>query len=112
MEKQIKMARASNSKGLPASLRQRLKESRRNLKLSQDDLGKATGVTQAQISDIETGKTDARFSTLLEIARALDLEPVFVPRKMAVTLETFINPGKETSSQPLYSSEAFSDDNE
>ena len=49
--------------------------------LTQRALAQLAGTTQARISKIENGETDPRFSTLIEMARALDLELVLVPRR-------------------------------
>lgn len=47
--------------------------------LSQAELGRRLGVSGANLSRIERG-ADLRISTLLDIARALDLEPILVPK--------------------------------
>lgn len=49
--------------------------------LSQRALGKLVDVPQSHISKIERGGVDLRLSSLIEIARALDLEVALVPRK-------------------------------
>lgn len=43
-------------------------------KLTQAQLAEKIGVRQALISEVETGKTNAKLSTLYEIAHALDLD--------------------------------------
>jgi transcriptional regulator with XRE-family HTH domain len=57
-----------------------LRETRENKGLSQRELAKLAGVTQNHISKIENG-LDLRISSLVEVARALDLELALVPRK-------------------------------
>lgn len=42
--------------------------------LSQDELARKSRTRQATISDIENGKLDPRLSTIVAIARALDVE--------------------------------------
>ena len=49
--------------------------------LSQRALGAKAGMTQAQISMTEHGTVDLRLSSLMELARVLDLELMLVPRK-------------------------------
>ena len=49
--------------------------------LSQRALSERAGVPQSHISKIERGGVDLRHSSLVEIARALDLEVTLVPRK-------------------------------
>ena len=60
---------------------QALKAAREGKGLSQRALAKLAGVPQSHISKIESGAVDLRLSSLVEIARALDLEVTLVPRK-------------------------------
>ena len=56
--------------------------------LSQRTLSKLVDVPQSHISKIENGGVDLRLSSLVEIARALDLEVVLVPRKNLSAVNT------------------------
>jgi len=47
---------------------------------SQRDVSDRMKLTQAQLSRIESGASDVRLATFVELARILDLEPVLVPR--------------------------------
>lgn len=58
-----------------------LKEAREAKGLSQRALSKLVDVPQSHISKIENGGVDLRITSLVEIARALDLEVTLVPRK-------------------------------
>jgi transcriptional regulator with XRE-family HTH domain len=58
-----------------------LKSAREAKGLSQRALSKRTGVPQSHISKIENGGTDIRLSSLIELARALDLDLKLIPRK-------------------------------
>jgi transcriptional regulator with XRE-family HTH domain len=58
-----------------------LKAARERKGLSQRALGQKVGVPQSHISKIENNAVDLRLSSLIELARALDLELVLVPRK-------------------------------
>ena len=60
---------------------QELKAARQGKGLTQRALGSLTGLPQSHISKIETGTVDLKLSSLIELARVLDLEPVLVPRK-------------------------------
>jgi transcriptional regulator with XRE-family HTH domain len=53
----------------------RLRRVRRERALSQQDLVRMTGVSQATLSDLEQGKREARASTLRKLAEALGVEP-------------------------------------
>ena len=58
-----------------------LKAAREAKGLSQRALSERVGVPQSHISKIESGGVDLRLSSLVEMARALDLEVTLVPRK-------------------------------
>ena len=58
-----------------------LRSARETQGLSQRALSAMAGVPQSHISKIENGTVDLRVSTLVELARVLDLELVLVPRK-------------------------------
>jgi transcriptional regulator with XRE-family HTH domain len=55
---------------------------RRRAGLSQSALGAKVGLAQSHISKIERGTIDLQTSNLVEIARALDLELMLVPRQL------------------------------
>lgn len=57
-----------------------LKAAREEQGLSQRELGRRAGFPQAHISNIESGSVDLKVSSLIEIARALGLELMLVPR--------------------------------
>ena len=63
-------------------LTQSLKSARQEKNLSQRALSRKTGIQQTQISRIESGQADLRVSTLVELARSLDLEVVLIPRSL------------------------------
>jgi transcriptional regulator with XRE-family HTH domain len=58
-----------------------LKGARETMGLSQRALSAKSGLTQTHISRIENAAVDIQLSNLLELARALDLEVMLVPRK-------------------------------
>ena len=51
----------------------RLKEARITRKLSQEELGKAIGMSKPAISDIERGRRTTTIEKLVELADALDV---------------------------------------
>ena len=57
-----------------------IKNARRAKGWSQALLSKRLGIPQGHLSNIENGKTDLRVSSLIEIARMLDLEPMLIPK--------------------------------
>jgi HTH-type transcriptional regulator / antitoxin HipB len=66
---------------------QTLKQARLEQKLSQENLGRKLKIPQNHISAMETGKVDVRTSTLVSWARAVGLELIVVPRKLAPVIE-------------------------
>lgn len=58
-----------------------VREARIAKALTQKELGQRVGLPQSHISKIEKGTVDLKLSSLVEIARALDLELTLVPRK-------------------------------
>jgi HTH-type transcriptional regulator / antitoxin HipB len=73
-----------------------LKEAREKKGLSQRALSAQAGVPQSHISRIERGAVDLQLSSLIEIARVLDLELVTVPRKLVPAVQAIVR--TETSS--------------
>lgn len=55
--------------------------------LTQNELGQRVGLPQSHISKIEKGAVDLQLSSLVQIARALDLEVKLVPRKALAAVE-------------------------
>lgn len=52
-------------------LGQAIKHARQERNLTQEELGELVGVKKAQISKIENSATDARFTTILKVFKAL-----------------------------------------
>ncbi len=53
----------------------KLRKLRREQALSQQDIERETGISQATLSDLEQGKRGARTSTLRKLAEVLDVRP-------------------------------------
>ncbi len=51
----------------------RLREARRRRGLSQSEVSRSAGITQASLSNYETGKRELPLSTVLNLAAALDV---------------------------------------
>jgi len=64
-----------------ASIQDQLRQSREVKGLTQSDMGERIGQPQSAVSRIERGG-DIRVSTLLEMARVLEMEPVLVPKHL------------------------------
>ncbi len=69
-------------------------------KLSQRELSAKAGVPQSHISKIENGGSDIRLSSLIELARALELELVLVPRQVLPAVQTVLRSVPSRSTMP------------
>lgn len=65
----------------------KLRQLREAKRLSQRELGRLTGLPQAQISRIERGLVDPKLSTLLTLARALDFDVMFISRTLVPAIK-------------------------
>ncbi|MBO4228398.1 MULTISPECIES: helix-turn-helix domain-containing protein [Bradyrhizobium] len=68
--------------------------------MSQRALADRTGLSQAHISQMETGRLEPGLSSFLRIARALDLEVVLVPKKFLPAVEGIIRQPAEDRFSP------------
>ena len=64
---------------------------------TQKELGERMGLPQSHISKIEGGNVDLQISSLVEIARALDLELKLVPRRTVPAIEGVVRSQRERS---------------
>ena len=67
-----------------------LKRARKAKGLSQRELSTKSGVPQSHISKIENGAVDLRVSSLVALARTLDLELELVPRKTVPAVQSLV----------------------
>lgn len=81
---------------LQAEIGRKLRQARNAKGLSQAVLAKRAGVPQSHISKIENTGVDLRLSSLSEIARALDLELMLVPRKVVLATQSLIRQAQPT----------------
>ena len=80
-----------------------LKAAREAKGLSQRALSARIGVPQSHISKIESGGSDLKLSSLIELARALDLEIALVPRKFMPAVDGIIRSAKGQASPEAFS---------
>ncbi|MBX3509737.1 MAG: helix-turn-helix transcriptional regulator [Hyphomonadaceae bacterium] len=81
-----------------SGLAEQLKAARAGKGLSQRALGQKVGVPQSHISKIESGQVDIKTSSLIELARALGLEPMLVPRRLMPAVEA-LSRGQDSATQ-------------
>jgi transcriptional regulator with XRE-family HTH domain len=70
--------------------------------LSQQAVARRAAITQSRYSAIERGTMDPRMSTLLNIARALDLEPMLVPKEVVPVVESLLSGATDAEDQPMF----------
>ena len=86
-----------------------LRKAREAKGLSQRELGRKANVPQGHISKIENGTVDLRLSSLVALARALDMELALVPRKVLSPVKSLVRGsladmlGDSRIPRPLYS---------
>jgi transcriptional regulator with XRE-family HTH domain len=79
-----------------------IKAAREKKGLSQRELGARVGAPQSHISKIENGKVDLQTSSLIQIARALDLELVLVPPKFIPAIQALSSNSPMSKALPAY----------
>lgn len=85
------------------SLIEPIRQARQAKGWSQRDLSARAHLTQAQISRIENGEVDVQVSTLIELARSLDLDLKLVPRSALTAVEAAVRSVEERSARNLVS---------
>lgn len=80
----------------------RLQTARKAKGLTQGALGAKMGLPQSHISQIEAGRVDLRLSSLLEMARLLDLEPMLIPRALTPAVRAIISGEGAAAQQPAW----------
>jgi transcriptional regulator with XRE-family HTH domain len=91
----------SRKRDVFTQLGQVLRATREEKGLTQKALAAALGLRQRQISDLERAAMDPRFSTVSEVARALELEVALVPRHLVTTIEG-LQRREQSTSTPMY----------
>lgn len=67
-----------------------LRDARQRKGFSQRELSAKSGVPQSHISKIESGAVDLRVSSLVALARVLDLELVLAPKKSVPAIKSLM----------------------
>jgi transcriptional regulator with XRE-family HTH domain len=82
-------------KGLPADLREQIKDARAKRGWGQRELGAQVGLQQPHISAIESGRVVPRFDTLLDLVRVLNMDLLLVPRALVPAVQSLIRTQQE-----------------
>ncbi|MCW4630183.1 MULTISPECIES: helix-turn-helix domain-containing protein [Marinomonas] len=75
---------------------QSLRDARERKGFSQRELSARSGVPQSHISKIESGGVDLRMSSLIALARVLDLELFVAPKKSIPAIKSIIRSSQDT----------------
>ncbi|MDP9025706.1 MAG: helix-turn-helix domain-containing protein [Candidatus Eremiobacteraeota bacterium] len=78
-----------------------LKDRRRELALTQAELAGRLGTTQSYVAAVERGGREARWSTVLEMARALELDAMLIPRERIAAVNAVLDLVAEDDVPPL-----------
>ncbi len=81
------------------SIVQDVENARKTASLTQEELAQRAGVSRMTVSRIEAGM-DPRLSTLQELARAMGMELMLVPRALRAEVESFLRSGGRVLGQP------------
>ena len=74
---------------------------REHLKLTQAELGRRMGKSQTYVARLEGAKRTPRWNTVLEFARALEMEPSFVPRESLPAVQAALRLTADDEVPPL-----------
>ncbi len=77
-----------------------IRDRRTDAGISQRALAARSGLTQAHISQIETGTLEPGLSSFIDMARALDLEIMLVPKKFLPAVEGILRQTSTEQSTP------------
>ena len=72
-----------------------LSAARERAGVTQAEIARRLGVSAANVSRIETG-SDLRVSTLTELARALQLEPMLIPKALVPAVRAMLDEPSQT----------------
>jgi transcriptional regulator with XRE-family HTH domain len=85
--------------GEPGAIGRILAAARQRAGLTQAELARRLAVSAANLSRIEHG-SDLRVSTLLEIARELQFEPMLIPKNLAPAVRAILEEQKGGAERP------------
>jgi len=69
-----------------------LRKARTAAGLTQEQVADLAGISRPRYRDIETGAAAARFTTLMNVSRALGMEMMLVPQSMVPAVQALMRP--------------------
>lgn len=112
MQNDIKRPKRYRSRYNAETLGKKLKRARIEKGMSQRALCERTDVPQAQLSRIERGLVNFSVETMVQLARALGLEPMLVPAKLVPTVAYIIRPHPEGPLPRMHMPDGDEDDDD
>lgn len=79
-----------------------LRAGRKGLGLTQEQVAEMAGISRPRYREIETGSSAARATTLVNIARALGLELMFIPQSMVPAVNALLQPHDSDEDLPAF----------
>lgn len=86
---------------LKSTLGPQLRTRRSELHLTQAAVASRITTTQSYVAGVERGDRDPRWSTVVEFARALELEPMLIPRERLAAVKAVLDVSPEGDAPPL-----------
>lgn len=77
-----------------------LSSQRKALEMTQAQLAERSGMNRMSVQKIESGQTDPRLSSIMELARTMGLELLVVPSALRPELDAFVRAGGRYVGQP------------
>lgn len=77
-----------------------LRQGRQRARLTQDEVASQAGLSRVSYRAIETGHAAPRASTLVNIARALGMEMMLIPKEMVPAVQAML--GSSDEDQPAF----------
>lgn len=79
-----------------------LKAARKGLALTQEQVAHMAGISRPRYREIEAGSSAARTTTLINIARALGFELMFIPQAMVPAVNALLQPYDSDDDLPAF----------
>jgi transcriptional regulator with XRE-family HTH domain len=83
------------------------RQGRQRAKLTQDQVASRAGLSRPNYRAIETGTAAPRASTLVNIARALGMEMMLIPKELVPAVQAMLHAGDED--QPAFAADLEDD---
>lgn len=90
---------------------QLLKAARKARQLTQEQVAEMAGISRPRYREIEAGRSAARTTTLINIARAIGLELMLIPQAMVPAVDALLRPHDDLDDLPAFMAHPNGDEN-